>query len=164
MAKLELAEHDAAWAERFSAEAGQIRRALGDLVVEVEHVGSTSVPGLAGKPTVDIAVGTTTIDLFPGAVRRLKRAGFHLAHHPERPWARIFRKGAAVPWEVIVHVVEWGGPHWHAYLRFRDALRADSELAAEYERLKRRLLHEREEWYSGRDKEELIGRVLRGAP
>ena len=163
MSELELAEYDPAWAERFSAEAEKIARALGDLVVEIEHVGSTSVPGLAGKPTVDIAVGATTIDLSPEAVTKMEAAGFALADHPERPWARIFRKGAAVPREVIVHVVEQAGPNWHAYLRFRDALRSDRALAAEYEGLKRKLLRERGAWYSGRDKEELIGRVLRGA-
>jgi GrpB-like predicted nucleotidyltransferase (UPF0157 family) len=164
VAKLELAEYDAAWAERFLAEAQQIRRALGDLVVDVEHVGSTSVPGLAGKPTVDIAVGATTIDLPRDAVRRMEKVGFEHADHPDRPWVRNFRKGLTFPREVIVHVVEWGGPHWHAYLRFRDALRADPALAGEYERLKRRLLRQLGEWYSGRDKEELIGRVLRGTP
>jgi GrpB-like predicted nucleotidyltransferase (UPF0157 family) len=160
---LELAEYDPARAERFTAEAAQIRRALGDLVVEVEHVGSTSVRGLAGKPTLDIAVGATTIELPPEAMSNMERAGFHVAHHPERPWGRFFRKGSRVPWEVIVHVVEWDGPRWHAYLRFRDALRADRALALEYEQLKRQLLRERGDWYSGRDKEELIGRVLREA-
>ena len=163
MAKLELAEYNASWTERFSVEAEQIKGALGDLVVQVEHVGSTSVPALAAKPTVDIAVGATTIELPRAAVRRMEEVGFEHADHPERPWVRNFRKGPTFPREVIVHVVEWGGPHWHAYLRFRDALRSDPELAAEYEQLKRRLLRERSEWYSGRDKEHLIGRILRGS-
>jgi GrpB-like predicted nucleotidyltransferase (UPF0157 family) len=162
--ELDLAEYDAAWAERFSAEAEQIRRALGDLVVEIEHVGSTSVPGLAGKPTVDIAVGVTTIDLPRDAVGRMKAAGFELAPHPDRPWDQVFHKGSTVPRDVIAHVVEMGGAHWHAFLKVRDALRADRELAAEYELLKRRLLRERGDWYSGPDKEELIGRILRGTP
>jgi GrpB-like predicted nucleotidyltransferase (UPF0157 family) len=160
----ELAEYDPARAERFTAEAQQVRRALGDLVVGVEHVGSTSVPGLAGKPTIDIAVGATTIELPRQAVSEMEEAGFHVAHHPNRPWGRFFRKGSNVPWEVIVHVVEWGGSRWDSYLRFRDALRADRDLAVEYEQLKRRLLRERGEWYSGRDKDELIGRALGKTP
>jgi tRNA threonylcarbamoyladenosine biosynthesis protein TsaE len=69
-----------------------------------------------------------------------------------------------VPWETIVHVVEWGGPVWTDFLRFRDALRADPDLVAEYGELKRRLLEERGTWYRGVDKQELIRRVLTGAP
>jgi tRNA threonylcarbamoyladenosine biosynthesis protein TsaE len=157
--KVELAEYDPAWAERFASEAEQIRKALGGVVVEVEHVGSTSVPGLAAKPTVDIAVGATTIDLPADAVARMEAAGFEVAHHPTRPWGRFFRKGSSLPREVIVRVVEWGGPHWRSYLQFREALRADRELADEYEQLKRRLLRERGEWYRGVDKADLISRA-----
>jgi tRNA threonylcarbamoyladenosine biosynthesis protein TsaE len=159
--KVELAEYDPAWAERFESEAEQIRDALGVLVIEIQHVGSTSVPGLAAKPTVDIAVGVTTIDLPTNAVARMEEAGFEVAHHPSRPWGRFFRKGSSFPREVIVHVVEWGGPRWRSYLQFRDALRADRELAVDYEQLKRRLLRERGEWYHGVDKAELISRALR---
>jgi tRNA threonylcarbamoyladenosine biosynthesis protein TsaE len=65
---------------------------------------------------------------------------------------------------VIVHVVEWGGPMWQSFVRFRDALRADRALATEYETLKRGLLEERGKWYSGEDKKKLIERVLAACP
>ncbi|HET7856967.1 MAG TPA: tRNA (adenosine(37)-N6)-threonylcarbamoyltransferase complex ATPase subunit type 1 TsaE [Gaiellaceae bacterium] len=164
MTKVELAEHSAAWAERFASETAQIQDALGDLVVEIEHVGSTAVPGLAAKPTVDIAVGATRIDLPDEALEGMRTRGFEDAKDDSRPGERRFRKGPAFPREVIVHVVEWGGPMWESFLRFRDALRADPTLAAEYETLKRRLLEERGEWYSGEDKEELVARVLAASP
>jgi tRNA threonylcarbamoyladenosine biosynthesis protein TsaE len=118
------------------------------------------VLGLAAKPTIDVAVGATTLDLPPEAVTRMEQLGYEDACDEDRPWERRFRKGTAVPWDVIVHVVEWGGPVWNDFLRFRDALRADAGAALEYEQLKRALLEERGEWYSGRDKHELIGRVL----
>jgi tRNA threonylcarbamoyladenosine biosynthesis protein TsaE len=163
VAKVELADHDPGWADRFEAEAEQIARALGDLAIEIEHVGSTAVPGLAAKPTIDIAVGATTIDLPRDAVEAMEAIGYEDARAASKPGERNFRKGSQFPREVIVHVVEWGGPKWRAHLRFRDALRADSALAGEYERLKRSLLDERGEWYSGVDKGELIGRVLAAA-
>jgi len=89
----------------------------------------------------------------------MRAAGFQHEVDEVRPWRRGFVKGEEVPREVIVHVVEWQGPNWWSFLHFRDALRADPGLAAEYERLKRRLL-ERGRWYRGVDKQDLIERVL----
>jgi tRNA threonylcarbamoyladenosine biosynthesis protein TsaE len=163
VAKVELAEYDSAWPERFASEADQIARALGKIVVEIEHVGSTAVPGLAAKPTIDIAVGATTIDLPPDAVEKMKELGFEDAAADSRPDEHRFRKGPAFPRDVIVHVVEWGGSSWKNFLGFRDALRADRLLAREYEVLKRTLLEERGE-YRGEDKAELIERALAARP
>jgi tRNA threonylcarbamoyladenosine biosynthesis protein TsaE len=159
-----LAVYDPALAERFEGEVEPLRQALGEIVVAIEHVGSTSVPGLAGKPTVDIAVGATTLDIPPEAIARMEELGYHVAVDETRPWEVRFRRGTAVPWEIIVHVVEWGGPAWSDYLRFRDALRADPERTREYERVKRELLSGGAEWYSGRDKDPFIARVLADAP
>jgi GrpB-like predicted nucleotidyltransferase (UPF0157 family) len=157
---VELAEYDPARVQRFAVEAGLIADALGGTARGIEHVGSTAVPGLAGKPTVDIAVGVDSIDLTPELVGRLGAAGFARHPDPERPWETRFVKGAGFPREVIVHVVEWDGQKWREFMRFRDSLRADPELAAEYEQLKRTLL-ERGAWYRGVDKQELIERVLK---
>ena len=161
MAEFELAEYDAARVERFHAEALLIADALGDLVQEIQHVGSTSVPGLAGKPTVDIAVGVETLELASRAVERMGAAGFRYEEDQTRPWERRFVKGDEIPRVVIVHVVEWQGSKWREFIRFRNTLRADRNLAVEYEELKRRLL-ERGRWYRGVDKQELIERVLAG--
>jgi GrpB-like predicted nucleotidyltransferase (UPF0157 family) len=161
LAALELAEYDAARVGRFRAEARLIADALGDLVWQIEHVGSTAVPGLAGKPTVDIAVGAETLELTPRAVDRMGAAGFRHQEDETRPWERRFVKGDDFPRAVIVHVVEWQGPKWREFIRFRDSLRADPSLASEYEDLKRRLL-ERGRWYRGVDKQDLSERVLAG--
>lgn len=161
---LRLAEYDASWPERFAVEARAIADALGELVVAVEHVGSTAVPGLAAKPTIDVAAGVTTLDLPPGAVQRMEALGYENAEADSRPGEHLFRKGGAVPWDVIVHVVEWGGSAWSMHLAFRDALRLDPHLAEEYAGLKRSLLAEREGWYRGVDKRSLIERVLAAAP
>ena len=159
MERLELTQYDAARVERFASEAELIVQALGDRVRQIEHVGSTAVPGLAGKPTVDIAVGVDDIELSPEAVESMRAVGFR--HQPDetRLWERRFAKGVEFPRAVIVHVVAWQGWKWHEFIRFRDALRADPELASEYEELKRSLLR-RGSWYRGVDKRELIERVL----
>jgi GrpB-like predicted nucleotidyltransferase (UPF0157 family) len=161
VAELELADYDPAWAERFEIEAALIAGAFGETAREIEHVGSTSVPGLAGKPTVDIAVGVDTLDVVSAYDGPMAEIGFSCQPDEARPWERRFVKGDGFPREVIVHVVDRQGSKWRDLIHFRDALRADPELAAEYEELKRRLL-ERGHWYRGVDKRELIERVLAG--
>jgi len=90
--------------------------------------------------------------------------GYEDAAADSRPGEHRFRKGAAVPREVIVHVVRRGSPQWDDLVRFRDALRADPRLAEEYAELKRAKLAELGGWYSGRDKELFIRRVLEASP
>jgi tRNA threonylcarbamoyladenosine biosynthesis protein TsaE len=159
-----LAEHDPAWAKLFSAEAERIVEALGDLLVEIEHVGSTSVPGLAAKPTVDVAAGTTTLELPSDAVRRLADLGYEDAGADSRPRERRFRKGESFPRRIILHVVEWGGPMWRDYLAFRDELRSEPALARDYADLKRSLIGELGDWYRGEHKDAFIQAVLARRP
>ena len=161
MAELALAEYDPAWVGRFEVEAALIGGALGELARQIEHVGSTSVPGLAGKPTIDVAVGMDRLDVVIRHVEPMAAVGFVYQPDESRPWERRFVKGDRFPRDVIVHVVEWQGPKWREFIRFRDALRADPSLATEYEELKRKLL-ERGRWYRGVDKKDLIERVLSG--
>jgi GrpB-like predicted nucleotidyltransferase (UPF0157 family) len=86
--------------------------------------------------------------------------GYEDAAADSRPGEHRFRKGSAVPREVIVHVVRRGSPQWDDLVQFRDALRADPRLAQEYAELKREKLTELGAWYSGRDKEPFIRRAL----
>jgi len=159
----ELAEYDPSRLEQFAVESAALTEALGGYAVAIEHVGSTAVPGLAGKPTIDIAAGVTTLDLDADVWEAVIRRGYTAAE-PRRPDEKLFRRGRDVPWQVIVHVVAWGGPAWRDYLVFRNALRLDPELAGNYERLKRRLLLGKQDWYRGVDKEHFIESVLEAAP
>ena len=122
------------------------------------------MPGLAGKPTIDVAVAVSSTPLPAEAAARLVGLGYEDAAAESRPGEHRFRKGGTVPREVIVHVVADDSPAWDGLVRFRDALRADPQLAAEYESLKREKLAELGAWYSGRDKEPFIRRVLEASP
>jgi GrpB-like predicted nucleotidyltransferase (UPF0157 family) len=126
-------------------------------------VGSTSVPGLAAKPTIDIAVGVVSLDLPEGAGRRMERLGYDYGGDHGQP-QHVFRKGTSVPWRFLVHVVQYGSPMWLDFLRFRDYLRTNPAEADRYARLKASLLADRGEWYSGRDKERFIRPVLDSRP
>lgn len=136
-----LADYDPQWPERYRAEAARIRAALGGWIEQIEHVGSTAVPGLAAKPIIDIAVGVRRLADAERCIEPLERIGY--AYRPGAevmvPDRRFFQKGGSVAREFHVHVVDVRGPDWERWLLFRDYLRAHPEKAREYERLKRTL-------------------------
>jgi GrpB-like predicted nucleotidyltransferase (UPF0157 family) len=127
-----LVAFDERWAELFAEEAALVRNALGDRVLAVEHIGSTAVPGLVGKPVIDLLAGLAG-PLSPRNNRALKRLGY--AHLRARRDGRlVFRKGA--PRAYSLHVTEHGSDQWRAALAFRDYLRANADAAEEYRQLK----------------------------
>ncbi len=124
-----IAGYDDTWPDRFSAERSRIAAALGDRALQIEHVGSTAVPGLAAKPIVDILVEVARLDDAD-----LARAGYVLRVREEGH--RMFRTP-----ELDAHVHVWpsGHPDIAAQLAFRDRLRESAEDRAAYEALKRSL-------------------------
>ena len=86
--------YDEAWPSLFEAERVRIERAIGPWTEEIEHVGSTAVPGLAAKPVVDIMVGVESLDDAPVLVERLEGLGYEYVPEFERelPLRRFFRK------------------------------------------------------------------------
>ena len=129
--------HDPAWPEQYAEVAARIRQALGPLAVLVEHVGSTSVEGLAAKPFLDVLLLVPDPGDEASYVPRLEAAGF-LLHVREPDWHqhRFFR--AEDP-EVQVHVFAEGSQEGERMLLFRDRLRADEDDRALYLDTKRRL-------------------------
>lgn len=154
--------YDPAWPELFAAEAARIAAALQGLPLGLEHMGSTGVPGLAAKPVVDILAGRPPGSAAAPYVEALVRAGY--AHRGEQgiPGREFFRRGD--PRAYHLHLAEEGSDPWRTPLAFRDALRADPALAAEYARLKRELAarfpRDREAYIEG--KGPFVARVLRG--
>jgi GrpB-like predicted nucleotidyltransferase (UPF0157 family) len=135
-----LAEHELAWAELFAREAEAMRGGLADLAVEIEHVGSTAVPGLAAKPILDIAIGVTRTDDIPIVVERLAGAGYIDRGHAGRNGGHLLiRESAPDIRTVHAHIVEVADRQWSQYLWFRNTLRADSATRRAYAELKHRL-------------------------
>jgi GrpB-like predicted nucleotidyltransferase (UPF0157 family) len=157
-ARPSLSPYDPEAPELFHAEAERIAGAVPSARA-IEHVGSTAVPDLAGKPTIDIAVGVASITLAREDFERMYALGYTYGGDHGRP-QHVFRKGESVPWLFLVHVVEHDGAMWRDFLRFRDHLRAHPETARAYGALKAQLVAERGKWYSGSDKESFIAPIL----
>ena len=135
--QIALAEYDPAWPELFGREERRIRGALGGTVVRLEHTGSTSVPGLAAKPIIDMLLVVPDSGDEPSYVPALEAAGYRLViREPDWHEHRVF-KGPDT--NVNLHVLSVGSPEIDRIIGFRDWLRAHDEDRALYERRKREL-------------------------
>jgi GrpB-like predicted nucleotidyltransferase (UPF0157 family) len=139
-----IVQYDAAWPTMFETEAAAIRDALGDLAVRIEHVGSTSVPGLDAKPVIDIQVSVASITPRASFVDPLVAVGYRHAIDPIETEHEYLSIGydPDTPRKVHIHLCE-AGSEWEArHLAFRDYLRSHDDTAAEYAALKRGLAAE----------------------
>lgn len=133
-AQVVIVPYSEAWPRRFAAECGRLRAALPFPGVCIEHIGSTSVPGLAAKPILDLAVALPPSQALLSAVDPLVSLGYRHRGEYGLPGREFFTLGE--PATIHVHVVAEGSPHWTAWLRFRDALRGDAALRDRYAALK----------------------------
>jgi GrpB-like predicted nucleotidyltransferase (UPF0157 family) len=139
--KVTVADYDPAWPEIFRRERALLEAALGDGAGIVEHIGSTSVPGLAAKPIIDIMIGLHDFSQADRHVPRIEALGYEYVPQYEEvmPDRRYFKKKIGATATHHVHMVERGGAFWTRHLLFRDHLRANPDAAAEYAALKKRL-------------------------
>ena len=132
-----LAEYDPQWPVLYEREAARIRSVLGARVLLLEHVGSTSVPGLAAKPIIDILLVVADPADEPSYLPPLEQAGYRLVIR-ERGWYQ-HRALKGPDTDINLHVHPPGSPEIGRYLRFRDRLRADPADRELYEQVKRQL-------------------------
>ncbi|WP_342450788.1 GrpB family protein [Plantibacter sp. CFBP 8798] len=133
--RVELHDADPEWPERYREHRQRILDALETSTVAIEHIGSTSVPGLAAKPIVDIVVAVEDITAEEDYLDPLLTAGYVL--RVREPRHRMVRTPER---DVHVHLYEQGAPEIDEYLLLRDHLRSDADDRALYERTKRELL------------------------
>ena len=136
-----IAAYDPEWPVLFESEAERIRLSLRELALRIEHVGSTSVPGLAAKPTIDIQVSVASLDLLSTFVGSLTALGY--VHVPLGPFDRVypyFCKPSAWPHSHHIHLCEVGSEQERSHVAFRNYLRCHPEVASQYVDLKRRLV------------------------
>jgi GrpB-like predicted nucleotidyltransferase (UPF0157 family) len=134
---IKLADYDPAWPELYALEADCIRAALGNRALLIEHVGSTSVPGLAAKPRIDMVLAVHDSSDEGSYVPALESAGYVLRiREPEWHEHRVFTEPDV---DVNVHVFSAGCGEIDRMIGFRDRLRSDPADRALYERTKREL-------------------------
>lgn len=131
--------YDPNWVRTFQAEADEIRRILGQEVVAVHHIGSTSVPNLSAKPIVDLLVVVRDIEKIDAFNEMMSRLGYLAKGENGIPGRRYFIKGDEVHRTHHIHIFQTGHPDIERHLNFRDYLIAHPEEAQAYGRLKQEL-------------------------
>jgi GrpB-like predicted nucleotidyltransferase (UPF0157 family) len=132
---LVVVDYDPAWPLTYERWRQRVAAALGRTAIRIEHVGSTSVPGLAAKPITDIQVSVADLGAEPGYVPPLQAIGLVLRSRDELH--RLLRPPAGQPHEVHVHVCAAGGQWERDHLLFRDYLRAHPAACLRYAEAKR---------------------------
>jgi GrpB-like predicted nucleotidyltransferase (UPF0157 family) len=127
--------YDPGWPDRFEVWRGRLAALLGPVACRIEHVGSTSVPGLAAKPVVDIQVSVADMDDEDPYVAACQAAGLQLRFRDDQH--RYFQPPPGQPRDVHVHVCQRGGDWERLHLLFRDYLRASAGARESYAAAKR---------------------------
>jgi len=145
VAPIEVVAYDPNWPVEYEALAAVLRQAVGDVAVSIEHVGSTSVPGLASKPILDIDIIMASRDDLPAIAERLARLGY--AHNGDQgcpgreafkyPDATVPHDGSGRRWPTHhLYACDVDNIYYRRHVAFRDYLRAHADVAKEYGELK----------------------------
>ena len=142
IAPIEIVSYDPSWPKIFEIERLHLQDTLAPWTAcPIEHIGSTAVAGLAAKPVIDIMVAVHSLEASRPAMAAAAALGY--IYHPYKAdvmhW---FCKPSPSFRTHHLHLVPIASPLWAQRLRFRDALRSDAALAAEYAELKLRLAHQ----------------------
>ena len=138
--RLQLCPHDHEWLETFEAERERITTALGSRLLHIEHVGSTSVPGLLAKPVVDIALAVESATEADFCIEPLQAFGYEyrgLHGDDERRRYYVLDRGGRRMVQIHLWILPAAG--WDRMLRFREVLRANGAVREEYAREKLRI-------------------------
>jgi len=150
MAILAIVDYDPAWPDQFQRLATALRQHLDDAAIAIDHIGSTSIPGLAAKDVIDLQVTVASLDDADRLASAFERAGYVATpyrqdHQPAGDasdpglWQKRLWQSPPGARRVNVHVRVAGWPNQRYTLLFRDYLRAHPRAAAAYARLKRAL-------------------------
>jgi GrpB-like predicted nucleotidyltransferase (UPF0157 family) len=135
--KIEIVEYDPHWPDLYAEERARVEVVLGDLAESIEHIGSTSVPGLSAKPIIDILVTVAHLGPVDPYIERLGSLDY--TYFPVLGNTVRYAFGKGIPHTHHIHIVEHGGEAHLRPLAFRDYLRTHPEAAQQYELLKRQL-------------------------
>jgi GrpB-like predicted nucleotidyltransferase (UPF0157 family) len=149
---IRMVEYDPAWPDLFRAEAARLITGLEGTALDVQHIGSTAVPGLAAKPVVDIMIGVADMDDLAGLVERLGCLDYTHVPIDEGKERYLFFTG--MPRRYHVHVVSQGSWTFWKHILFRDYLMDHPSAQEDYEALRfvlaSKFVHDRSAYVQGK--------------
>ncbi len=152
---VKLAHHDPEWDALFRAEKTKLLEALSDLVLDIQHVGSTAIPTISAKPIIDIAVLVRSIEEASKQVPEIEALGYERKEE-QKPERLFFTKGPEERRTVYLHVGDRGTSYIEDMIAFRDYLIEHPWEAHKYMELKKELAEkhadDRETYTAGKEK------------
>lgn len=142
------------WSSEFEKEKQSLLHKLGDLIVDVQHIGSTSVPGLTAKPIIDMSAGVRRFKDAKKLAKPLRELGYNF----DRPFQNqiFFAKGPDAKRTHYLHVMRYNGAKWRNDALFRDYLSTHPKRVKAYAALKVKLAKqypgERQKYSDGKDR------------
>jgi GrpB-like predicted nucleotidyltransferase (UPF0157 family) len=135
-----IVDYDPDWPVLYEKEKRQILEAVGDRILDIEHIGSTAVPDLGAKPIIDIMAGVRDKANADECLIPLQKIGYtDVTPEPDDPeWFYCLGKGPHSP-GYHLHLMKYQSGHWNRHLDFRDYLRSHPDVAKKYFRLKKGL-------------------------
>lgn len=158
---IDIVDYDPKWPSKARDEINKLREVLpAAKIIEIQHVGSTAIPGMAAKPIIDIQIAVSSLgEMKVIAIPTLEKLGYVYWYENPDPERMFFVKGMPPFGERRthhVHIVESTSKHWHDKITFRDYLIAHPAAAKEYQDLKIKLAHkytnDREEYTNAKSK------------
>ncbi|MCI0388939.1 MAG: GrpB family protein [Acidobacteria bacterium] len=135
-----LVHYNSEWERLFAEEKDRLQATIGDYVIDIQHVGSTSIPGIVAKPIIDIGIAVNNYEEASICIGPMERLGYEYRGENGIPRRHYFVKGS--PRTHHIHVVEMASHDWQTLVLFRDYLLAYPEIAQKYAVLKLRLADE----------------------
>ena len=134
--KVELEEYTTRWHESYLEEEKVLKEVLKDILLEIEHVGSTSIPNLKSKPIVDIGIAVKDLKEVEKYAKKLEEVGYNFRYDNGEKGEYLVRKGPEDNRTHYIHIVELNSEKWLNFVLFKRHLLNNPEVVTEYENLK----------------------------
>ena len=157
--------YDKNWPEKFITEKNRLLTIFSRDILDIEHIGSTAVPGLAAKPIIDMMAAVRSMDVADKLLQPLREFGYVTppecnSNLAERRWLMRHLSGHRTH---HLHLIKVSSEGWIRTIKFRDILRANAEIALNYKELKQRLVitceNNRDKYIQG--KGEFVEQILK---
>lgn len=144
---IQLEKYNPEWSKLAAKEIEIIREVIYEQnwIIDIQHVGSTAVPGLTAKPIIDIYIGARSIEEAQQSIKPFEKLGYQFWKDNPNKEKMFFVKGMP-PYGKgrthHIHIIKYGSDYWNARILFRDYLRTHSDEAMRYAQLKHKLMEE----------------------
>jgi len=138
--KIHIEEYNPEWVRRYGYEKEKLCNTLGNTVLDIEHIGSTSIPRVWAKPIIDIMIGVKSLPLEKSLIDKVIELGYENLGEAEVSGRIYFRK--RFPKAYNVHITQFGSLIWKNNILLRDFLRNNKDEAMRYSELKRMIISE----------------------